>query len=122
MNAPHYSPTVSFGNVLIVLSIVGMGATTLGFVWNLSAAQATFQTDTERRLAEGEKVRLEKVPQLDAMQQVVGITNERLTVHAKTLSGLLETDRELLTEIGKIRERLATIETTIKLKPEPVRP
>ena len=124
MNAPHYEPTITLGNLLIMLGILSTSAAGFVFVWNISSDVATFQTSTERRLAEGEKVRMEKVPQLDAMAQTVGITNERLSVQARSLAELRDNDLAFLRELGAIRERLSVIETENKNRPraEPFRP
>jgi len=117
MNTPHYEPTINLGHVLTIVSIMALGVPSIIWLWNISAAQATFQANVESRLTIGEKVRAEKLPQIDAMQRDVDRTNDRLTIHRDTLDGLLEVDRALLMKIGEIRERLGILETTIKLKP-----
>ena len=120
MNAPHFEATINLGHVLTVLSILAMGGTSFLFIWRVSADQATFQTRTELRLDEGEKVRLEKGPQLDAVSQTIGILNSRLDALSAAIVEVRDVNRDIVKEVTNLRIAIAGMKSNNS--PEPFRP
>lgn len=103
-----YDATFNLGQLITAGSLV---LTIGGMIW----WQATFQSVTNERLMQSELARERYIPKIESLEKTQDTTIDRFSNVGNALREVRDVTRQLTEQTAGVRERLAKIETILKI-------